>query len=109
MSVTPSIADDDEDARERDTVSEYDFVELHADSFQKRRKKLIGSTDVPPAVRERMKKAFVECYKAVLACVDDETDPPRKRFELFREIPDKKVRTNGLLVSLTEITLIDLP
>jgi ATP-dependent helicase STH1/SNF2 len=34
-----------------------------------------------------MKKAFMECYKAVLAC-EDETG--RKRCELFRELPDKR-------------------
>ena len=34
-----------------------------------------------------MKKAFMECYKAVLAC-EDETG--RKRCELFREPPDKR-------------------
>jgi len=35
-----------------------------------------------------MKKAFGECHKAVLAC-EDETG--RKRCELFRELPDKRV------------------
>jgi len=35
-----------------------------------------------------MKKAFAECHRAVLAC-EDETG--RKRCELFRELPDKRV------------------
>ena len=35
-----------------------------------------------------MKKAFMECYRAVLAC-EDETG--RKRCELFREVPDRRV------------------
>ena len=39
-------------------------------------------------MREKMKKAFMECYRAVLAC-EDETG--RKRCELFREPPDKRV------------------
>jgi ATP-dependent helicase STH1/SNF2 len=34
-----------------------------------------------------MKKAFLECYKAVLACEDENG---RKRCELFRELPDKR-------------------
>lgn len=34
-----------------------------------------------------MKKAFMECYKAVLACEDE---GGRKRCELFRELPDKR-------------------
>jgi ATP-dependent helicase STH1/SNF2 len=41
-----------------------------------------------PAVRDRMTKAFMECYRAVLAC-QDETG--RKRCELFREVPDRRV------------------
>ena len=36
-----------------------------------------------------MKKAFNEVYKAVLACEDVDG---RKRCELFRELPDKRVR-----------------
>jgi len=56
------------------------------DLFQKRRKK--GANDIPAAVREKMKKAFNECYKAVLGS-EDETG--RKRCELFRELPDRRV------------------
>ncbi|TFK38607.1 SNF2-family ATP dependent chromatin remodeling factor snf21 [Crucibulum laeve] len=69
MSVTPSIADDEDD--EHDT---------------KRRKTKSGG-EISPAVREKMKKAFSECYKSVLAC-EDETG--RKRCELFRDLPDKR-------------------
>ena len=39
-----------------------------------------------------MKKAYNECYKAVLAA-EDETG--RKRCELFKEPPDKKVRARA--------------
>ncbi|KAJ3562092.1 hypothetical protein NP233_g9787 [Leucocoprinus birnbaumii] len=71
MSVTPSIVDEEEE-----------------DHDPKRRKKASGSSnDLAPAVREKMKKAFAECHKAVLAC-EDETG--RKRCELFRELPDKR-------------------
>ncbi|KAF5361681.1 hypothetical protein D9758_007383 [Tetrapyrgos nigripes] len=70
MSVTPSVAGDEED-EERD---------------QKRRKTK-NSSDPSPAVREKMKKAFNECYKAVIAC---EAEDGRKRCELFRELPDKR-------------------
>ncbi|CAL1697367.1 unnamed protein product [Somion occarium] len=68
MSVTPSI--NEEEDEERDT---------------KRRK--TKTAEVPPPVREKMKKAFNECYRAVLTC-EDETG--RKRCELFKELPDKR-------------------
>ncbi|KAL4254551.1 Swr1 complex component [Abortiporus biennis] len=68
MSVTPSINEDDED--ERDT---------------KRRK--VKGGDITPTTREKMKKAFNDCYRAVLNC-EDETG--RKRCELFKELPDKR-------------------
>ena len=41
-----------------------------------------------PSVRDRMKKAFAECYRAVLACDDGSG---RIRCELFRKLPDKNV------------------
>jgi hypothetical protein len=41
-----------------------------------------------PSVRYRMKKAFTECYRAVLACDDGSG---RKRCELFRELPDERM------------------
>lgn len=51
-----------------------------------------------------MKKAFNECYKAVVNC---EGDNNRKRCELFREIPDRRVRVPLLdlkhCLSFTEI------
>ncbi|KZT08941.1 uncharacterized protein LAESUDRAFT_675453 [Laetiporus sulphureus 93-53] len=67
MSVTPSIQGDEEE--ERDT---------------KRRK--TKAAEVPPPMREKMKKAFNEIYRAVLACEVD----GRKRCELFREVPDRR-------------------
>jgi len=39
-----------------------------------------------------MKKAFNECYKAVINCEEEGTG--RKRCELFREVPDRRVRTS---------------
>ncbi|KAL1678736.1 SNF2 family N-terminal domain-containing protein [Schizophyllum commune] len=73
-SVTPSI-----DGYEDETPSKP----------SKRRK----VPDVSPEVRERMKKAFNECYQAVCA-VEDTSDPKtphRKRCELFREVPSRSV------------------
>ncbi|EJD04470.1 SNF2-family ATP dependent chromatin remodeling factor snf21 [Fomitiporia mediterranea MF3/22] len=68
VSVTPSIADDDDD---RDA---------------KRRK--VKNAEVPPSVRERMKKVFNECYRAVQVCEDP--DNGRRRWELFKELPDRR-------------------
>ncbi|PCH33114.1 hypothetical protein WOLCODRAFT_21769 [Wolfiporia cocos MD-104 SS10] len=68
MSVTPSLQDDDDDDRD-----------------SKRRK--TKAAEIPPPLREKMKKAFNECYRAVLNC-EDETG--RKRCELFKELPDKR-------------------
>jgi len=68
MSVTPSANDDDDDERD-----------------QKRRK--TKSTDLSPAARDKMKKAFAECHRAVLACEDEHG---RKRCELFRDLPDRR-------------------
>ncbi|KZT58531.1 hypothetical protein CALCODRAFT_432462 [Calocera cornea HHB12733] len=45
---------------------------------------------VSPQVLQRMKSVFQECYQAVASCVDEEG---RKRCELFREPPSKKVRS----------------
>ncbi|KAJ7139490.1 SNF2-family ATP dependent chromatin remodeling factor snf21 [Mycena epipterygia] len=71
MSVTPSVNEDDEEDRQ-----------------PKRRKQPPKSNgnDVSPAVREKMKKVFAECYRAVVACEDPDG---RKRCDLFRELPDK--------------------
>ncbi|KAF8640822.1 hypothetical protein AX17_000471 [Amanita inopinata Kibby_2008] len=75
MSVTPSIAEDDDEDH---------------DSKRRRTKNSNGTanSELSPAVKEKMKKAFAECHKAVLACEDDTTG--RKRCELFRELPDKR-------------------
>lgn len=69
-------------------------------AFQKRRKtKAINTAsnssngELAPAVRDKMKKAFAECHRAVLACEDD---TGRKRCELFRDLPDKRVSTEDL-------------
>ncbi|KAJ8520347.1 hypothetical protein ONZ45_g2821 [Pleurotus djamor] len=68
MSVTPSVQDEDEDDRD-----------------QKRRK--TKAPEVAPGVREKMKKAFNECLKAVTSCEDD---TGRKRCELFKDLPDRR-------------------
>jgi ATP-dependent helicase STH1/SNF2 len=54
--------------------------------------------DAPGSFKERMKKAFNECYKAVVSCEEEGTG--RKRCELFREIPDGMVRTLFLTRSI---------
>ncbi|KAJ7171766.1 SNF2-family ATP dependent chromatin remodeling factor snf21 [Mycena crocata] len=71
MSVTPSVNEDDDEDRQ-----------------PKRRKPppKTNGNDVPPAVREKMKKVFAECYRAVVNCEDSDG---RKRCELFRELPDR--------------------
>ncbi|KAI0271595.1 SNF2 family N-terminal domain-containing protein [Gloeopeniophorella convolvens] len=68
MSVTPSAMEDDDDDRD-----------------SKRRK--VKATELPAALKERMKKAFNECYKAIMGCTDENG---RKRCDLFRELPDKR-------------------
>ncbi|KAG1738616.1 SNF2 family N-terminal domain-containing protein [Suillus paluster] len=68
MSVTPSVNEDDDEERD-----------------MKRRKTKTG--DLAPAIKDKMKKAFNEVHKAVLACEDKDG---RKRCELFRELPDKR-------------------
>ncbi|KAI0693670.1 SNF2 family N-terminal domain-containing protein [Cytidiella melzeri] len=69
MSITPSLNGEEEE--ERDT---------------KRRK--TKPADVTPAIRDKMKKAYNECYKAVQACEDEAGT--RRRCELFLSLPDKK-------------------
>ncbi|KAJ7585616.1 SNF2-family ATP dependent chromatin remodeling factor snf21 [Mycena floridula] len=75
LSVTPSLDDDDDD------------------HDQKRRKTKTAGNDLSPAVRDKMKRAFGECLKAVMNCQVVEGDPPapRKRCELFRELPDRRM------------------
>ncbi|KAK0456862.1 SNF2-family ATP dependent chromatin remodeling factor snf21 [Armillaria borealis] len=69
MSVTPSAAGDDEDE----------------DRISKRRK--TKTSDISPALRERMKRAFEECYDAVYDC---EAEEGRTRRDLFLQLPAKK-------------------
>jgi ATP-dependent helicase STH1/SNF2 len=45
-----------------------------------------------------MKKAFNECFKAVVGCEEESTG--RKRCELFREIPDRRVRALFLIKNI---------
>ncbi|KAH9011009.1 hypothetical protein EDB85DRAFT_2230956 [Lactarius pseudohatsudake] len=68
MSVTPSVMDDEEEDRD-----------------SKRRK--VKTSEPPTVLKERMKKAFNECYKAIMNCADENG---RKRCDLFRELPDKR-------------------
>ena len=42
-------------------------------------------------MKERMKKAYNECYKAILNCEDENG---RRRCELFKEVPDRKVSSH---------------
>ena len=91
MSVTPSIHDDDDE--ERDTVSLRSAQKLTHAHFPRQKRRKTKAAEIPPALRERMKKAFNECYRAVLTCEDD---TGRKRCELFKELPDKRVRDNDV-------------
>lgn len=89
MSATPEIDDDDDD---HDIVSirfaRKDCITKVSMNQKRRKTKANGGADsLPSAVRDKMKKAFMECYRAVLAC-EDETG--RKRCELFRELPDRR-------------------
>ncbi|KIY45726.1 SNF2-family ATP dependent chromatin remodeling factor snf21 [Fistulina hepatica ATCC 64428] len=68
ISVTPSINGDDDD-----------------EPVSKRRKK--AGPDNPPAVRDRMKAVFAECYRTVTEVMDD---TGRKRCDLFRDPPSKR-------------------
>jgi len=68
LSVTPSVNDDDDDDRD-----------------SKRRK--TKAAELPPVIRDKMKKAFLECHKAVMACEDD---TGRRRCELFKDLPDRR-------------------
>jgi len=80
MSMTPSVVDEDEG---RD---------------QKRRKTGKAGPELTAPVKEGMKAAFNECYKAVLNCTDSEG---RRRADLFKEIPDKYVRAFFILPLLS--------
>lgn len=54
--------------------------------LQKRRK--TKAPELPPVLRDKLKKAFLECQKQVMICEDD---TGRKRCELFKDVPDRKV------------------
>ena len=85
MSVTPSVMDDDED--DRDMVCRFvSDQELFFLTIVKKRRK-VKTVELPTTVKERMKKAFNECYKAIMNCTDENG---RKRCDLFREPPDKR-------------------
>ncbi|KAI9460194.1 SNF2 family N-terminal domain-containing protein [Lactarius psammicola] len=83
MSVTPSVMDDDDEDRDL-----------------KRRK--VKTAEPPTAVKERMKKAFNECYKAIMNCTDENG---RKRCDLFRELPDKREYPDYYRIILSPIAL----
>ncbi|KAH9964520.1 SNF2 family N-terminal domain-containing protein [Russula dissimulans] len=83
MSVTPSVMDDDEDDRD-----------------VKRRK--LKTVELQTTVKERIKKAFNECYRAIMSC-SDETG--RKRCDLFRELPDKREYPDYYRIILSPIAL----
>ncbi|RDB29065.1 Chromatin structure-remodeling complex subunit snf21 [Hypsizygus marmoreus] len=70
-SVTPSVNGDEDE--EPDT--------------KRRKTKASNGGELAANIRERMKKAFAECHRAVLACEDN---TGRKRCDLFRELPDKR-------------------
>ncbi|KAF6765924.1 SNF2-family ATP dependent chromatin remodeling factor snf21 [Ephemerocybe angulata] len=97
QSETPSMMGDDDDDEQ--------------DNGGKRRRKAVASGsgnnvgDVPPQMKERMKKAFSECYKAVSQCTDD---TGRKRCELFRELPDKRDYPDYYTLIQTPISLAQI-
>ncbi|KAG8966745.1 hypothetical protein FRC03_011386 [Tulasnella sp. 419] len=75
MSLTPSANEDDEDDRPS------------RDSKRRKTQAPLSGSGGPTDVRERMKRVFGECHKAVMTCTDDNG---RKRCELFKELPSKK-------------------
>jgi ATP-dependent helicase STH1/SNF2 len=84
MSVTPSVMDEEEE--DRDLVCHLLSIEVFSLTLPQKRRK-VKTAEPPTAVRERMKKAFNECYKAIMNCTDEHG---RKRCDLFRELPDKR-------------------
>ena len=48
------------------------------------------TNDLPNNIRDRMRQVFNECYKAVQVCENPDTG--RRRWELFKELPDCRVR-----------------
>jgi ATP-dependent helicase STH1/SNF2 len=83
MSVTPSVMDDEEEDRD-----------------SKRRK--VKTVEPPTAAKERLKKVFNECYKAIMNCVDENG---RKRCDLFRELPDKREYPDYYRIIVSPIAL----
>lgn len=67
----------------------------------KKRRKL-KTVELPTAVKERMKKAFNECYKATMNCTDESG---RKRCDLFRELPDKREYPDYYRIIISPIAL----
>ena len=51
----------------------------------------------PPQVCERMRKVFNECYCTVQLAEDPESG--RRRWELFKELPDRRVRLSFVVGS----------
>lgn len=86
MSVTPSVQDDDDEDRNsvRPPFNRRRLILANPAVLKKRRK-----TDLTPAIKDKMKKAFLAIHKAVMDCEDD---TGRKRSLLFKDVPDKNVR-----------------
>ncbi|PPQ84062.1 hypothetical protein CVT26_013991, partial [Gymnopilus dilepis] len=83
MSVTPELDDDHDEDHDPTSDILYSFLR----NGERPRRMGIAITVGLTSPRDKMKKAFMECYKAVLACEDD---TGRKRGELFRELPDRR-------------------
>ncbi|VDC02001.1 unnamed protein product [Peniophora sp. CBMAI 1063] len=79
VSMTPSIAGGDDDDEEAGG-SRPSAKRRRTGTQQK-------GPELTPAVKEKMKKAFNEVYKALMNCTDE---TGRKRCELFRELPDRR-------------------
>ena len=60
------------------------------DRFPQKRRKT-KQPELPPPLKEKMKKAYNECYQSVLKAEDENG---RRRCDLFKELPDKRVRLN---------------
>src|SRR5487761_1516164 len=82
-------------------MSVYPRSEIVFLTIVKKRRKL-KTVDLPTAAKERMKKAFNECYKAITNCTDESG---RKRCDLFRELPDKREYPDYYRIILSPIAL----
>ncbi|KAL0057761.1 ATP-dependent DNA helicase Snf21 [Marasmius tenuissimus] len=87
MPVEPSVTDDVEDGGRDQVRIFYVASDISKPKVKIQKRWKSKAREVVPAVREEMKKAFNECYQAVLAC---EAEDGRKRCELFREVPDRR-------------------